>query len=171
MSNSKNGLDALRHSYVLLFALGLRESSGRHCVGRYKKQNFDRANSAEAGLFQTSWGAHTSNNALSELYERYKSDQHQCLLDVFSENINCSDPWDAKTWGTGTGADWQKLTKSCPAFATEYGAVVLRANGGRTGEFGPIRERKVRLLAECDSMFAEVQSLAKTDPEVCAALK
>src|SRR4029434_5083937 len=35
MSNASDGVDTLRHLFVLLLGLGMRESSGKHCEGVY----------------------------------------------------------------------------------------------------------------------------------------
>jgi hypothetical protein len=170
MRNDVGGLDTLRHAYALLIGLGMRESSGEHCVGRDRSANFSTADSAEAGLFQTSWGANVAHPTMSALFDRYRADGRGCLLDLFSRNVSCS-RWDARTWGEGKGAEWQQLTKSCPAFATEYAAVLLRTSGGARGEFGPIRRRQAQVRSECDAMLARVQALAQTDPQICAALR
>lgn len=169
MANDTAGVDTLRHAYTLLIGLGMPESSGRHCVGRDRSANFSTADTAEAGLFQTSWGARRAHPALPALFAQYSDDQSACLLDVFAEGVSCSE-WDARNWGEGSGRDWQILTKSCPAFATEYGAVVLRANGGSRGEFGPIRRRTAEVTPECDAMLQEVQQLIETTPGACSAL-
>jgi hypothetical protein len=66
---------------------------------------------------------------------------------------------------------WQKLAKACPALATEYAAVVLRMSGGEKGEFGPIRHKAAELKTDCDAMLSQIQALAQSKPEICAALK
>jgi hypothetical protein len=170
LSNASDGIDTLRHSYMLLLSLGMQESSGRYCLGRDRGANFSTADSAEAGPFQTSWGANRFSPALAELFDRYSADQGGCLLEVFRQNISCSN-WDARTWGEGRGADWQKLTKACPAFATEYAAVLLRLSGGSRGEFGPLRRHRPELRRECDTMFSQVQALVQSNPLMCAALR
>lgn len=171
MSNDQPGADTLRHAYALLIGLGMRESSGRYCVGRDKSARFDTADSAEAGLFQTSWGAHqTSKAVLEPMYARYASDQRGCMLEVFKQGASCH-PWDARTWGEGTGAEWQKLTKACPAFATEYAAVLLRTTGGAKGEFGPIRRREATVTKACDAMLSEIQDYVVKNPQACDALR
>jgi hypothetical protein len=170
LSNAADGLDTLRHSYMLLLSLGMQESSGRYCLGRDRGADFNTADSAEAGPFQTSWGANTHSPALAELFDRYSADQSGCLLNVFRQNISCR-AWDERTWGTGKGADWQKLTKACPAFATEYAAVLLRVHGGSRGEFGPLRRHRPELRRECDAMFSQVQALVQNNPSICTALK
>jgi hypothetical protein len=171
MQNDKDGVDTLRHAYVLLIGLGMRESSGRYCVGRDRSADFSTADSAEAGLYQTSWGASKRHATLAKLYERYDADRSGCWLDRFQQKtIRCSE-WDAKVWGSGTGAAWQELTKACPAFATEYAAVLLRTNGGKRGEFGPLRKKAAQIRPECHAMLSDVQKLVQAKPEMCAALK
>jgi hypothetical protein len=168
ISNDSAGVDSLRHTYALLIGLGMRESSGKYCAGRDKAADFDAADTAEAGAFQASWGASRTNATLPALLSRYSSDQSGCLLDIFRQGVTCS-AWDAKTWGGGTGALWQRLTKNCPAFAAEYAAVLLRSSGGSSGEFGPLRNKKVELRRECDVMFAEIQHRVRNDPQICSS--
>jgi hypothetical protein len=173
MSNTVAGVDTLRHAYTLLIGLGMRESSGQYCVGRDRSANFTSADSAEAGLFQTSWGASRANAVLPKLFEAYSRSDAGCLLDVFKRGVSCS-PWDARNWGspTETGFQWQVLTKGCPAFAAEYAAVVLRTKGGSRpiGEFGPIRARAAEVIPACDAMLLKVQQLVAANPQFCAGL-
>ena len=179
MRNDTAGVDTLRHSYALLIGLGMMESSGKYCEGRDVSQCFTTSDSAEAGLFQTSYGARRFSPVFPELLQRYSADQNHCLLDVFqgsiactirkSHNPNCPSATSDVT-GTGPGADWQKLTKSCPAFATEYAAGVLRKHGGLKGEFNPIRKRQAELRPECDSMLQKAQTYVEQHPKVCSAL-
>jgi hypothetical protein len=179
MRNDIPGTDTLRHSYTLLIGLGMMESSGKYCEGRDVSQCFTTSDSAEAGLFQTSYGARRFSPILSELFHSYGADQNHCLLKVFqgsvtcnirkSHNPNCPSAT-SEVAGTGPGADWQNLTKSCPAFATEYAAVVLRKHGGMKGEFNPIRKRQAELRPECDSMLQRVQTYVDQHSELCSAL-
>lgn len=169
MSNATDGVDTLRHAYTLLIGLGMRESSGQFCVGRDRSADFITADSAEAGLFQTSFGARTRHATMSALYEKYKADQSACLLDTFKRGVSCP-PRDAENFGTGEGNRWQQLTKTCPAFATEYAAVLMRIHGGRRGEFGPLRNRAAELRPVCDAMLKQVQDLVRSNPQVCSAI-
>lgn len=170
MKNDAAGSDTLRHAYTLLTGLGMRESSGEHCVGRDMSADFTTGDTAEAGLFQTSWGSRIANPEMEKLYLAYSQSSDKCLLDVFSKGVSCGRA-DARNWGRGEGVAWQKLTKSCPAFATEYAAVLLRTSAGKKGEFGPIRTKKTELLEICDSMFRQVQDLVESKPALCDQLK
>lgn len=169
MSNATDGVDTLRHAYTLMIGLGMRESSGQFCVGRDRSADFTTADSAEAGLFQTSFGARRRHPTMAALYEKYKADQSGCLLDVFKRNVTCR-AHDAENFGEGEGRNWQQLTKTCPAFATEYAAVLMRVHGGRRGEFGPLRNRAAQLLPVCDAMLKQVQDLVRANPQMCSAL-
>jgi hypothetical protein len=157
----------------------MMESSGKYCEGRDVSQCFTTADSAEAGLFQTSYGARHFSPALPGLFQSYSADQSRCLLEIFQGSITCKirqshnprcPSVTSGVAGAGSGADWQKLTKICPSFATEYGAVVLRKHGGLQGEFNPIRKRQAELRPECDSMLRGVQTYVEQQPEVCSAL-
>jgi len=170
MPNDKDGIDTFRHAYTLLIGLGMRESSGKYCAGRDRSENFASADSAEAGVFQTSWGASRTNPTLPEMFGRYSADKSGCLLDVFRKGVTCGS-WDAKNWGaeTDVGFAWQKLTKACPAFSTEYAAVVIRTSGARKGEFGPLRNYAAEVRPECDSMLLQVQKLVQANPGACSS--
>ncbi|MGN6151852.1 MAG: hypothetical protein ACTHOH_07555 [Lysobacteraceae bacterium] len=169
MSNATNGVDTLRHAYTLLIGLGMRESSGRHCVGRDLSADFTTANSAEAGLFQTSFGARTQHPTLSALYQQYKADPSGCMLETFSKGVSCKAS-DAKNHGVGEGVLWQQLTKSCPAFSAEYAAVLMRVHGGSQGEFGPLRKKKAEVIPACDTMLKQVEDLVRSNPAMCSDL-
>ena len=93
-----------------------------------------------------------------------------CYLEAFSAHVSCA-AHDAENFGTGQGAEWQKLTKDCPAFAAEYGAVILRRHGGKKGEFGPIRRKDTELRQSCDRMLTKVQELLAANPQFCDQLK
>ncbi len=177
MNNSAAGTDTLRHSYVLLLGLGMMESGGRYCEGRDVSQCFARADDAEAGLFQTSFGARRVSPVLPGLIAQYSHDQRGCLLDQFKGSISCKirkshnarcPSATSDVAGTGPGADWQRLTKSCPAFATEYAVVVLRRHGGAHGEFNPIRKLQAEVRPECDSMLRNVQTYVEQHPQACS---
>jgi len=170
MKNDVAGVDTLRHAYTLLIGLGMRESSGKHCCGRDMSADFNTAESAEAGIFQSSWGAKRASPVLAPMFEKYKAAPNGCLLDVFKENVKCS-TGDAKNWGDGNGYEWQKLTKECPAFSTEYAAVLLRTLGGTKGEFGPLRKKAAEIRPECDAMLLQVQKIVEEQPSLCELLK
>jgi hypothetical protein len=167
LSKSEQGRAALRNTFTLMIGLAQRESSGQHCVGRDMSADFVTHDSSEAGIYQTSWGVRRANPELLEAMTKgYAEDKRDCLLDVFSAGVSCPAK-DAKNWGEGPGVAWQELTKKCPAFATEYAAVIVRQSGGKKGEFGPIRKRQSELAPSCYTMLKDVEKLVLAKPENC----
>lgn len=173
MSNDKPGIDTLRHAYTLLLGLGMRESSGRYCCGRDRSADNVTSNTAEAGLFQTSYNSHVFSAELVKLFNMWKARKlatpEKCLLDIFSQGVKCS----AKDWenyGSGAGRDFQELEKKCPAFAAEYAAVMLRVSGGSKGHYGPLRRRTAEVRPECDAMFMKVQQVMQAHLDLCPYL-
>jgi hypothetical protein len=152
MDNSNAGADVLRHLFVLLTGLGMRESSGKHCEGRDTSANNTGADTAEAGLFQVSHNSIRAHFLLAALFDQYKGSTD--FDDIFRDGVTCgSDAWN--NWGTGDGRDFQALTKSCPAFAVEYAALGLRKI--RT-HWGPIAHKTAELRPECDELFQSVST-------------
>src|SRR5581483_1251906 len=170
MSNGSPGMDTLRHVYTLLIGLGMRESSGEHCIGRDTSASNYTSSSAEAGAWQTSWDSHTNSPELPKLFAKYKASSAGCLLDPFQNGVTCS-ATDWKNWGSpGDGLDFQKLEKTCPAFAAEYAAVMLRVSGGSAGHYGPLRTRAAEVRPECDAMLQQIETAVNGDPSVCSSL-
>jgi hypothetical protein len=152
MSNATAGGSTLRHVYVLLLGLGMRESSGKHCAGRDEGADNRDADTAEAGLFQVSYNLHRAKPAvLEDIQDGYAG--RTDFIELFSRGVTCN-PTNWQIWGTGHGAEFQELTKKCPAFATEYAAVGLR--NGRS-HWGPIKTRKAEVVPDADTLLQSVQ--------------
>ena len=156
MDNSGGGVDVLRHLFVLLTGLGMRESSGHYGEGRDASATNTSAYTAEAGLFQVSYNSHTASLLLDRLLRQYRD--RQDFLDIFKEGVSAS-PAGLANWGSGDGAEFQRLTKACPAFAIEYAAVALRHL--RT-HWGPINRKAAEIRKECDDLYLLVQNLVDT---------
>lgn len=168
-SNDTAGIDTLTNVYTILIGLGMMESSGRHCCGRDMSAGFSTSDAAEAGAFQTSWGARSLSVALPELFDIYKIGKRKCNLSVWSNGVRCSQS-DERTWGYGLGASFQQMAKFCPAFGADYAAVLLRTHGGTKGEFGPIRIKAVEIVPACHDMLSAVREIIQTTPSVCQVL-
>jgi hypothetical protein len=117
------------------------------------------ANTAEAGLFQTSYNAHTAHPLLKPLFANYKANPVG-FIDIFKQGVHCSAA-SLENFGDGEGRDFQKLSKECPAFATEFAALALRSI--RT-HWGPINTHAAELRKECDALFLEVQQIVDATP-------
>ena len=154
LSNGRNGVDTLRNVFNLLIGLGVRESSGRYFCGRDTSADFREADSAEAGLFQSSFGARVYNSNMTEVYLSYKG--RTDFLDVFKEGAGTPDAANLRNWGSGEGANFQALSKSCPAFAAEYAALCLRYH---RAEYGTIRDKKVEVSSNCDAFLKGIENI------------
>lgn len=163
--NPQGGLESLKTTYTLLLGLGMRESSGKHCVGRDMSANFSSAIEAEAGLFQTSYNIVSYHEETRKLLNAHGS----CLLNVFSKGVSCS-AGDAKTWGTGNGAKWQETAKLCPSLATEVAAVTVRFSGGPTGHYGPLRKKEAEYNKSCEQMLDSVMNYVLENEEICDSI-
>jgi len=151
MDNGKDGADTLRHLFVLLIGLGMRESSGRYCEGRDQAASNTTAETAEAGLFQTSYNARHAHPLLEKIFAAYANSTD--LIEIFKAGVHCTAA-NLKNYGRGQGKEFQCLTKACPAFAVEFAAVGLR--NVRT-HWGPINRKEAELKVECDQMLKDVQ--------------
>lgn len=162
MDNSLAGADTLRHLFVLMLGLGMRESSGEHCCGRDTSAGNTTGSTAEAGLFQTSWNAHGQHPLMDSVFELYRANPETGFVDIFAEGVACN----AANWanhGTGTGRIYQELSKRCPAFHTEFTALAMR-NTSR--HWGPVINRRVLLKDTANEMFREVQQFVEEN-NVC----
>ncbi len=157
--NTDSEAERLRAIYTLAIGLGMRESSGNTTEGRDLTARNPSAASAEAGLFQTSFDSFNLSPALSQLNDQYRVNTGACLLDTFKEGI----PRDVTrpVFGSGPGADYQRFTRDCPAFATEYVMVMLRIN--RT-HFGPINRHEAEYFQPCNDMLRQVEAVASCGP-------
>jgi Putative peptidoglycan binding domain len=159
MRNDLGGIETLRHLFVLMFGLGLRESSGRYCEGFDRERNRDplTSESAEAGLFQMSWNARSMSPFIPQLCDDYKRTGNG-YKPIFAEGVTPTSR-DLEIVGSGDGAAFQRMCKEMPGLAVETAAVGLRKNGGATGHWGPIRRHEAELRPEADDMLRQVQSL------------
>lgn len=161
-----DGTDAetLRALYTLGLGLGMRESSGKYCEGWDRTASSVSANTAEAGLFQTSYDSLNTTPDLRLLYNEYLENPDRCLLDVFKKGATCRA---RSVYGRGAGADYQKFNKACPAFATEYALILLRR---KRRHFGPINRQEAEVRSVCNAMFARVETTVRDNPEICGEL-
>lgn len=163
MDNSVAGVDTLRHLFVLLTGLGMRESSGTYCEGRDTSASNTTADTAEAGLFQTSFNASSASPLMPQLFTQYAGATD--FVDIFKEGVSCSAA-NLQNFGSGDGAEFQRLSKACPAFAVEFAAVGLR--NIRT-HWGPINTRTAEIRQECDDLLTQVQNLVDQN-NLCSIL-
>ena len=155
MSNHEAGIDTLRHLYMLMMGLGMRESSGKHCEGRDMSASNVTEDTAEAGLFQTSYNAHVFSPAFDPMMNAYLQGALFGFRPVFADGVKCETA-DWKCYGEvqSRGYKFQALCKDMPAFAVESCALTLR-NGRQ--HYGPINRKEAELRPEANDMLLAVQ--------------
>jgi hypothetical protein len=139
-------------TYTLLLGLGMRESSGKYCEGRDLSANNVTASTAEAGMFQFSYNSIGASNDLVNLFNHAKSGDLHCALETFQQNITCKQS-DRTIYGSGNGADFQRLARQCPGFAVRYGAVLIRV---LRKHFGPLNRKEAEVVPACREMLSKV---------------
>ena len=132
----KSALDRLRATFVCLYGLGMRESSGKHCEGTDVSASGGASRPSdeiEAGLFQTSWNAHNAHDAMDEVFDRYVEEAGETgFVEVFREGVSCSSSsW--RVYGSGDGRKYQDMSKACPAFHVEFTAIGLAGSARALG--------------------------------------
>src|SRR5262245_12756936 len=157
MDNSKDGPDTMRHLWALMMGLGMRESSGEHCVGRDTTASNTTSDTAEAGLFQQSWNSHTASDNIDVLFDAFEAaqgtDNPQGFLKYFEEGVSCpASNWE--NYGSGNGETFQWMCKNQPSFACEACAVGLRV---LRQHWGPISRYEAELKTEADEMLKAIQ--------------
>ena len=139
MRNDVSGIDTLRHLFVLMIGLGMRELSGRYCEGRDQSASNTSADTAEAGLFQMSWDAHGASRQIPRLLDEYQANGGG-YREIFCEGVTPR-RGELDNCGSGTGLQFQQLCKERPGFAVEAAAVGLRNRRNALGTHQPARGR------------------------------
>jgi N-acetylmuramoyl-L-alanine amidase len=157
MANDEDGLDTLRHLFVLVWGLGMRESSGQHCCGRDQSAANTSATTAEAGSWQQSWNSSSCSTEMQKLLDVYAPNigAQQCWLEVFEEDVACSSA-DWSCYGDGVGYQYQDAAKKCPQMAVEMCAVGLRL---LRQHWGPINRREAEVNPAVDKLCLAIEDL------------
>jgi hypothetical protein len=142
-----------------MLGLGMRESSGKYCEGRDRSANNTTAETAEAGLFQTSFNARRASPLLPTLFKTCMEHPEPSYLEIFKEGVRAREK-DLENFGTGDGKDFQTLSKQCPFFAVEFAAIGLR---NIRKHWGPINRHDAEVKTDADALFMEVQKLTDQD--------
>lgn len=153
-----------RNAYAFLIGLGMRESSGKYCEGRDMSASNTSSETAEAGMFQTSFNSRSFSPALSAMINEY---HEECYLNTFKEGVNQCPSSSNTVYGEGLGKIFQQMARSCPAFAAEWAAITIRT--GRK-HYGPINRKEVEFRPEVVKMLTEIEKIVDQNPSVCSAL-
>ncbi len=146
----------LRQLFALLYGLGMRESSGNCFEGRDQSASNTSSDTAEAGLFQQSWNSRAASPELPKLFAVYSANPDG-FLSIFREGVK-GQP--SSNEGSGDGAAFQALCKSCPAFAVEAAAVGLRTI---RSHWGPVVRREAEIRPEALNLLQQVQGAVDAD--------
>lgn len=153
-------VDRLRILHVILYALGVRESSGRYCCGldMSAPQNAN-GEEAEAGPFQQSYNSRAFSVNVVQLMEAYLADpSYPSFIDIFKEGV-VPKANDLHTYGAGKGATFQQLVKSRPEYAAEIAALVMRT---KCGHWGPLNREEVSFPSVLVAYMRQVQQIVDT---------
>ena len=103
IDTSRDGIETLRGLYALLLGHGMRESSGKHCCGTDDTAAGAcgrPADEIEAGLYQTSYNAHTCVAEFDMVTQDYEDGERDGYLDAFADGVVCdADDW--RCYGSG----------------------------------------------------------------------
>ena len=152
MENLDDGIETLRHLFVLMIGLGPCESSGNHWCGRDMSATNVESETAEAGLFQTSWNVSHVDQSMIELFEEFSNDPNG-FRPTFTAGLKPTTA-NLDNYGSGDGAFYQWLAKFCPAFAAFTTGVGLRLI---RKHWGPLGRREVDIVPEVDDLLIDVQ--------------
>ena len=149
-------LDRLRATFCILYGLGMRESSGKHCEGRDTSATNTSSETAEAGLFQTSWNAHNAHDSMDEIFDRYVDEPGETgFVEIFREGVSCSSSsW--ASYGSGDGRKHQDMSKAAPAYHVEFTAVGLRV---LRQHWGPIGRKELEIKQDALILLKDVEDI------------
>jgi uncharacterized protein (TIGR02594 family) len=154
MDNSTAGYDTLRHLFVMMIGLGMRESSGKYYEGRDTTASNTSSETCEAGLFQTSWNIRSCSSNIVPLLTEYWEDPNG-FLPSFQQGLS---PTAAGlgSFGSGDGARYQFLAKFSPSFAAFVTGIGMRK---LRKHWGPINRKEVEINKDADTLLSAVQAL------------
>jgi hypothetical protein len=147
--------NVLRKLFVMLFGLGMRESSGNYTEGRDMSASNVTADTCEAGLFQQSWNSNTASQEMTKLLPAYEGNKQPCYSNIFKEGVTLKS---TTSYGTGPGRQYQDQAKACPAFATEMCGVGLRV---LYNHWGPVVRQEVEVRAEAEALLLRIDAYLK----------
>lgn len=146
---------------ISVMGVGMRESSGRYCEGRDLSASNVQSETAEAGLFQTSWNIKAASSAIPPLLEEFWANPTGFLgtfkegVSATANNLNC--------YGSGDGVQYQWLSRFAPLFHVMVTGVGLRK---LRSHWGPIGRREVEIKREADELLMAVQDLVEASEAV-----
>ena len=154
MDNSTDSINTLRHLFVMILGLGMREASGRYPEGRDQSASNVQSDTAEAAFCQTSWDIHPASDDIPPLLGVFWENPNG-FLEVFQKGVTLKSS-DLGNYGTGNGAKYQFLAKFCPSFHAMVTALGMRY---RRKHWGPINNKAVEIRRDADTMLKEIETI------------
>jgi uncharacterized protein (TIGR02594 family) len=153
-NTDQDGVETLRALFSIMLGLGMRESTGRYCEGRDLSAENVEDDTAEAGLFQTSWNIASCADTVPPLLDMFDENPNG-FVEAFREDVNPSGS-ELENYGTGTdGGKYQFLSKYAPMFHVFVTGIGLRY---RRQHWGPVNRREVTLLDAAYDLFIDVEA-------------
>jgi uncharacterized protein YgiM (DUF1202 family) len=150
---SAAGVEMLMTVYAVLMGLGVNESDGKWHEGMYGPDGNATHETAEAGIFQTSFNITDNHANARKLYAAYRG-KTDPWLPIFQEGVPYH-PNGLKNHGNGPGVEFQELSKYSPTFAAEMAALRMRT---KCTHWAPLRDKYVLLTDEALQFFREVKA-------------
>jgi hypothetical protein len=110
------------------------------------------SDTAEAGLFQTSWNIRSCASEIVSLFTEFKLDPNG-FRPTFTEDLY-PNTGNLDNYGSGDGCYYQWLAKYCPAFAALMTGVGMRR---ARQHWGPISRREVEIVEAVDDLLLDVE--------------
>jgi peptidoglycan hydrolase-like protein with peptidoglycan-binding domain len=155
MDNSEDGIDTLRHLFALMLGLALRESSGKYCEGRDLSADNVSADTAEAGMFQTSGiSARVSPRIPAAAAEVLG--QSEWLPDYVParQPSRLQRSWQLRLGRRREVSVSFQVRASVPRLCDRHRHALSR---WPEGHWGPLRRKEAELRPEADKMLLSVQ--------------
>lgn len=152
--------------FVVLMGLGMQESTGHYFCGYDTTAKLKPdAYSAEAGAFQASWALNhfidaAVGNMVAAPYTANSEAPENCFADIFAVGAGKPSTTDLKNFGAGDGLAYQRLAKSCPAYAATFAALGLRVQKSHWGTLSD--HSQVQIRPEATELFRRVQVVVAT---------
>jgi peptidoglycan hydrolase-like protein with peptidoglycan-binding domain len=147
----------LRALFTLMIGLGPRESSGKYCEGRDLSADNVASDTAEAGLFQTSWNINSAHPSILPLLDEFWKNPNGFLKE-FKEGISPTAN-NLNSYGSGDGIQYQFMSRFTPLFHVLVTGIGLRT---RRQHWGPVNRREVTIKREANALLGSVQELVES---------
>ncbi len=174
LGNIGDKKENIRKAFIILIALGMRESSGRYYVGVHKEGAVLRPGAAneEAGLFQISanLGVFSKNPDFRIIGKFYGSLRQQTgggLLEVFKQGLKVR--ISKRNRGADRFSKFQDFCFTRPGLSAELAALGLRFRRTHWGPLKPETQKEkkepIELNPDAAKLFADIQTIVDSETD------